>query len=138
MEASRSQIECYRYLSAVIAFEPTNKVRIGKMEEASKITERFLEFMQAGRFTALLIEVGHAHLAWKIVRRAARHVRSPARRAGEHRARAGADERRCVPAAARRDGVLMPPSCGYAEMGSSSKTRASREAAAMSPRSSAV
>ena len=55
--------ESARYVSSVTAFEIANKVRIGKLDFAREISERFNQFVNAGNFHRLDISMQHALLA---------------------------------------------------------------------------
>lgn len=60
-----------RLVSSVTAFEITTKVRIGKLEEAREIADRFESILIQGAFTKLDLTPDHALLAGRM--------------AGEHR-----------------------------------------------------
>ena len=59
------------HVSAVSAFELANKVRLGKFDEARKLSESLDDFMSANGFQAMMISHAHAKLAGEL--------------AGEHR-----------------------------------------------------
>jgi PIN domain nuclease of toxin-antitoxin system len=51
------------YVSAVVAWEITNKVRSGKWPEAEILIERFFDVLRRYDFMALPVTLEHAHLA---------------------------------------------------------------------------
>ena len=52
-----------RYLSAVTAFELTNRLRIGKLENGRELVERLDELVRGAHFVVLPVNFGHAYLA---------------------------------------------------------------------------
>lgn len=54
------------YVSAAGAYELTQKVRIGKWEEAAKVWPQLKALMSHNRFTALAISIEHGRLAGEI------------------------------------------------------------------------
>ena len=55
-----------RYLSAVTAFELTNKLRIGKLENGQELVERLDELVRNAHFAVLPVALSHAYLAGKM------------------------------------------------------------------------
>ncbi len=53
-------------VSAVSAFELANKVRLGKFEEARKLSENLDDFMSANGFRPMMISHAHAKLAGEL------------------------------------------------------------------------
>ena len=51
------------YVSAVVAWEITNKVRSGKWPEAQPLADRFFELIARDGFLPLPVTLQHAHLA---------------------------------------------------------------------------
>ena len=52
-----------RYLSAVTAFELTNKLRMGKLENGRELVERLDELVRGAHFVVLPVDFSHAYLA---------------------------------------------------------------------------
>ena len=55
-----------RFVSSVTAFEIATKVRIGKLEEAREISDRFESILTQGAFTKLDLTPDHALLAGRM------------------------------------------------------------------------
>src|SRR5665213_2023575 len=51
------------FISAVVAWEITNKVRAGRWPEARILSDRFFEVVRDEGFSALSLTLEHAHLA---------------------------------------------------------------------------